>query len=120
MSFRPCVYKFFMQDKFWCREFGTTIKRLRHALTSDLLELLVIQTLAEGQAELLQLLDPNSDTSDSKDEDVHVPQLSGVFLTLLADLHATQYLQDRIHIPKDGGQLWLTLGCYKNEHPVLF
>ncbi|KAF8579953.1 hypothetical protein K439DRAFT_1662975, partial [Ramaria rubella] len=92
----------------------------QQALTSDLLELLMIQTLAEGQAKLLQLLDPDSDTSDSEDEDVRVPQLSGVFLTLLADLHATQYLQDRIHIPKDGGQLWLTLGCYKNEHPTLF
>ncbi|KAF8585434.1 hypothetical protein K439DRAFT_1632704, partial [Ramaria rubella] len=90
------------------------------ALTSDLLELLMIQTLTEGQAELLQFLDPNSDMSDSKDEDVCVLQLSGVFLTLLADLHATRYLQDRIHIPRDGGQLWLTLGCYKNKHPALF
>ncbi|KAF8574649.1 hypothetical protein K439DRAFT_1649732 [Ramaria rubella] len=47
----------------------------------------------------------NSDTSDSKDEDLPLPQLSGVYLTLLAELNATRYLQERVHIPKDGGHL---------------
>ncbi|KAF8586813.1 hypothetical protein K439DRAFT_1646106 [Ramaria rubella] len=91
----------------------------RQVLTNDLLELFVIQMLAEGQVQLLRLLD-DSDTSDSEDEDLPLPQLSGVYLTLLAELNATRYLQERVHIPKDGGQLWLTLTCYKTDHPALF
>ncbi|KAF8584006.1 hypothetical protein K439DRAFT_1647047 [Ramaria rubella] len=59
--------------------------------------------LAKGQVQLLRLLD-DSDTSDSEDEDLLLPQLSG----------------ERVHIPKDGGQLWLTLTCYKTDHPTLF
>ncbi|KAF8573639.1 hypothetical protein K439DRAFT_1649956 [Ramaria rubella] len=92
----------------------------RQALTNNLLELFLIQMLSEGQAELLKLLDDDSDASESEDEELCVPLLSGVFLTLLAELHATHYLQDRVHIPKNGGQLWLTLACYKTNHPSLF
>ncbi|KAF8578055.1 hypothetical protein K439DRAFT_1648881 [Ramaria rubella] len=46
--------------------------------------------------------------------------LSSTFLSLLAELHSTRYLQDRIHIPKNGVQLWLTLFHYKAEHLALF
>ncbi|KAF8585679.1 hypothetical protein K439DRAFT_1342890, partial [Ramaria rubella] len=35
-------------------------------------------------------------------------------------LHATCYLQEHMHIPKSGGQPWLTLTCYKPEHLALF
>ncbi|KAF8579788.1 hypothetical protein K439DRAFT_1620305 [Ramaria rubella] len=92
----------------------------RQALTNELLELFVLQTLAEGQAELLKLLDTDSETSESEDGDPPLPQLSSLFLSVLADLHATRYLQERIHIPKNGVQLSLTLFRYKAEHPALF
>ncbi|KAF8587606.1 hypothetical protein K439DRAFT_1645808 [Ramaria rubella] len=61
--------------------------------------------LAEGQAELLKLLDTDSDTSESEDEHPLLPLLSSLY---------------RVHIPKDGVQLSLTLFCYKAEHPALF
>ncbi|KAF8576129.1 hypothetical protein K439DRAFT_1649368 [Ramaria rubella] len=80
----------------------------RQALTNKLLELFVLQTLAEGQAALLKLLDTDSETSASESEDPLLPQLSSTFLSLLTELHSTQYLQDRIHIPKNA------------EHPALF
>ncbi|KAF8573191.1 hypothetical protein K439DRAFT_1650049 [Ramaria rubella] len=81
----------------------------RQALTNELLELFVLQTLAEGQAELLKLLDTDSETSESEDGDPPLPQLSSLFLSVLADLHATRYLQERIHIPKTHPALFRSL-----------
>ncbi|KAF8573748.1 hypothetical protein K439DRAFT_1649937 [Ramaria rubella] len=78
----------------------------RQTHTNKLLELFVLQTLTEGQAALLKLLDTDSETF--------------IFLNLLAELHVPRYLQDRIHIPKNGVQLSLTLFRYKAEHPALF
>ncbi|KAF8589563.1 hypothetical protein K439DRAFT_1645027 [Ramaria rubella] len=46
--------------------------------------------------------------------------MSGIFLSLPVELHATRYLQECMHIPKSGGQRWLTLKCYKPKHPALF
>ncbi|KAF8581873.1 hypothetical protein K439DRAFT_1618685 [Ramaria rubella] len=92
----------------------------QQALTNELLELFVLQTLAEGQAALLKLLDTDSETSENESKDPPLPQLSSTFLSLLAELHSTRYLQDRIHIPKNGVQLWLTLFRYKAEHLALF
>ncbi|KAF8584918.1 hypothetical protein K439DRAFT_1616396 [Ramaria rubella] len=74
----------------------------RQAPTNELLELFVLQTLAEGQAKLLKLLDTDSETSESQDGDPPLPQLK------------------RIHIPKNGIQLSLTLFRYKAEHLALF
>ncbi|KAF8584055.1 hypothetical protein K439DRAFT_1239494, partial [Ramaria rubella] len=62
----------------------------------------------------------DSDSDDNKKKKKKKVTSNSTFLSLLAELHSMRYLQDRIHIPKNGVQLWLTLFHYKAEHLALF